>query len=141
MHPDNHTTEEAHHSPILVLAAAFFARLGGLLAALLFYGWRPALPAEVARANQPLYRFLLNRWYFDELYQYLWVNPAMWLGRTLWKRGDGDVIDGTINGVAMGAVPFFTRIAGRAQSGYLFHYAFAMVIGLAVLLAVMTIGS
>ena len=141
MHPDNHTMEEAHHAPILVRAAAFFAMLGGLLVAILFYVWRPALPAEVARANQPLYRFLLNRWYFDELYQYLWVNPAMWLGRTLWKRGDGDVIDGTINGVAMGAVPFFTRIAGRAQSGYLFHYAFAMVIGLAVLLAVMTIGS
>ena len=56
----------------------------------------------------------------------------------LWKRGDGGVIDGSINGVAMGIIPFFTRLAGRAQSGYIFTYAFAMVIGIAVLISWMT---
>jgi NADH-quinone oxidoreductase subunit L len=56
----------------------------------------------------------------------------------LWKRGDGGVIDGTINGVAMGAVPFLTRLAGRAQSGYLYHYAFAMVLGIVVLITWMS---
>ena len=55
-------------------------------------------------------------------------------------RGDGDVIDGTLNGVALGAVPFFTRMAGRLQSGYIFTYAFAMVIGIGVLLTWMTLG-
>ena len=58
----------------------------------------------------------------------------MWLGRFLWKRGDGATIDGALNGLAMGIVPFFTRIAGRAQSGYIFTYVFAMVIGIAVLI-------
>ena len=80
-----------------------------------------------------LYRFLLNKWYFDEIYDFLFVRPARWLGTLLWKGGDGGVIDGTLNGVAMGIVPWFTRLAGRAQSGYLFHYAFAMVLGLVVL--------
>jgi NADH-quinone oxidoreductase subunit L len=80
-----------------------------------------------------LYRFLLNKWYFDEIYDFLFVRPAMWLGRLLWKGGDGATIDGTLNGIAMGIVPWFTRLAGRAQSGYLFHYAFAMVLGLVFL--------
>ena len=60
------------------------------------------------------------------------------IGRFLWKRGDGDAIDGTLNGVAMGIIPFLTRLAGRAQSGYIFTYAFAMVIGIAVLVTWMT---
>ena len=60
------------------------------------------------------------------------------IGRFLWKRGDGNVIDGSINGVAMGIIPFFTRLAGRAQSGYIFTYAFAMVIGIAVLVTWMS---
>ena len=77
-----------------------------------------------------LYRFLLNKWYFDEIYDFLFVRPAKWLGTLLWKGGDGEAIDGTLNGIAMGIVPWFTRLAGRAQSGYLFHYAFAMVLGL-----------
>jgi NADH-quinone oxidoreductase subunit L len=63
----------------------------------------------------------------------------MWLGKFLWKRGDGNVIDGGINGIAMGIIPMLTRLAGRAQSGYVFTYAFAMVIGIAVILTYFTI--
>jgi NADH-quinone oxidoreductase subunit L len=62
------------------------------------------------------------------------VRPTLWLGRVLWKKGDGEVIDGTINGVAMGLIPRLTRAAVRVQSGYLFHYAFAMVLGIVGLL-------
>ena len=80
-----------------------------------------------------LYNFLLNKWYFDEIYDLVFVRPARWLGVFLWKQGDGKTIDGSINGVALGFVPFVTRLAGRAQSGYLFHYAFAMVLGILVL--------
>ena len=92
-----------------------------------------------------------SRWYglfrtevlqksFDEAYDFLFVRPARWLGRFLWKGGDGAVIDGGINGLALGIIPFFTRLAVRAQSGYLFHYAFAMFVGLAALLTWMMIG-
>ena len=136
--PENHVMEEAHRAPILVKLAAFVAMALGLGTAWLFYIRRPDLPGRWAESQAPLYRFLLNKWYFDELYDAVFVRPAMGLGRFFWKRGDGDVIDGGINGVAMGIVPFFTRLAGRVQSGYVFHYAFAMVLGLALLITWMT---
>jgi NADH-quinone oxidoreductase subunit L len=67
------------------------------------------------------------------------VKPAKMLGRFLWKRGDGATIDGLINGLAMGVIPFFTRLAGRAQTGYIFSYALAMVLGIAALITWMTL--
>ncbi len=136
---ENHVIETAHHGPEWVGLAAFVAMLLGFGTAYVMYVVRPDLPARLAAANRPLYEFLLNKWYFDEIYDAIFVKPAMALGRLLWKKGDGEVIDGTINGVSMGVVPWFTRLAARAQSGYLFHYAFAMVIGIGVLMTWMTL--
>ena len=67
----------------------------------------------------------------------LFVKPAFAIGRFLWKRGDTQTIDGFLNGVAMGIVPWFTKMAGRAQSGYVFTYAFAMIIGIVALVSLM----
>ncbi len=139
MHPDNHVMDDAHHAPTWVKLSPFIAMALGFVVALWFYIWNPALPAKVAEVNRPLYLFLLNKWYFDEIYDFVFVQPAKAIGRFFWKRGDGNVIDGTINGVAMGIIPFFTRLAGRAQSGYIFTYAFAMVIGIVVLISWMTL--
>ena len=139
MAPDNHVMEQAHEAPNWVKVSPFIAMLIGFVTAWVFYIKDASIPGRLAAQQPILYRFLLNKWYFDEIYDVIFVRPARWLGNFLWKRGDGNVIDGTINGVALGAVPFFTRLAGRAQSGYLFHYAFAMVIGIAVLLFWMTL--
>ena len=139
MAPDNHVMDEAHHAPTWVKISPFIAMLIGLATAILFYIVNPSLPKRLAESQRPLYLFLLNKWYFDEAYDFIFVQPSKALGRLLWKRGDGDVIDGSINGVAMGFVPFVTRLAGRAQSGYIFTYAFAMVIGLALLITWMTL--
>jgi NADH-quinone oxidoreductase subunit L len=77
-----------------------------------------------------LYQFLLNKWYFDELYDFIFVRPAMWLGRVLWKKGDGTVIDGYgPNGIAA-RVQGVTAWVVKLQTGYLYHYAFAMLIGM-----------
>ncbi|MDW3119284.1 MAG: NADH-quinone oxidoreductase subunit L [Roseovarius pacificus] len=138
MGPDNHVMDDAHHAPTWVKVSPFIAMVIGFVVALWFYIWDPSMPRKLAENQRPLYQFLLNKWYFDEIYDFLFVRPAKALGRFLWKRGDGDVVDGTINGVAMGIIPFFTRLAGRAQSGYIFTYAFAMVIGIAVLVTWMT---
>ena len=140
MAPDNHVMDEAHHAPTWVKVSPFIAMVIGLLTALWFYIWNPSMPARVADANRPLYLFLLNKWYFDEIYAFIFIRPAMWIGKFFWKKGDGNVIDGGINGLAMGIIPFFTRLAGRAQSGYIFTYAFAMVIGIAVFVTWMSIG-
>ncbi len=138
-HPDNHVMDEAHHAPKWVKVSPFVAMLIGLSLAYLFYIVDPSLPVRLAE-NQPiLYRFLLNKWYFDEIYDFVITRPAKLLGSFLWRRGDLGTIDGGINGLAMGIVPFFTRLAGRAQSGYLFHYAFAMVLGIVILVTWMTL--
>jgi NADH-quinone oxidoreductase subunit L len=68
------------------------------------------------------------------------VRPSLWLARFLWKKGDGAVIDGGINGLALGIIPRLTRAAGRLQSGYIFTYAFMMVIGITILVTWMALG-
>jgi NADH-quinone oxidoreductase subunit L len=137
--PDNDILNEAHYVPTWVKWSPFFAMIIGFLTAYWFYILNPSLPGRLAAAQRPLYLFLLNKWYFDEIYDFLFVKPARWLGRTLWKGGDGSIIDGGINGLALGIIPFFTRLAGRAQSGYIFTYAFAMVLGIVILVTWVTL--
>ncbi|MDE4174021.1 NADH-quinone oxidoreductase subunit L [Phaeobacter sp. PT47_59] len=138
--PDNTVLDDAHAAPKWVKVSPFIAMLGGLIMALWFYIWNPTLPARLAENQRPLYLFLKNKWYFDELYDAIFVKPAIAIGRFFWRKGDGKTIDGFLNGVAMGIVPFFTRLAGRAQSGFIFTYAFWMVLGIAALVTWMSIG-
>jgi len=138
--PENTVIHDAHNVPTWVKLSPFIAMILGLGLAIQFYILRPDLPGKLAAQQRPLYLFFLNKWYFDELYDFLFVRPAKALGEFLWKRGDGNVIDGTLNGVAMGVIPMLTRLAGRAQSGYIFTYAFAMVLGIGALITWMTFG-
>jgi NADH-quinone oxidoreductase subunit L len=137
--PDNDILNAAHAVPKWVKWSPAIAMIIGFLAAYLFYIVNPSLPKRLAENQRPLYMFLLNKWYFDEIYDFLFVRPARGLGRVFWKTGDGRVIDGGINGLAMGVIPFFTRLAGRMQSGYIFHYVFVMVIGIVVLVTWVTL--
>ena len=139
MAPDNHVLDDAHHLHWLVKISPFFAMLFGFVTAWLFYMTKLDLPRRVAESNPILYQFLLNKWYFDEIYDVIFVRPTQWLGRSFWRLVDGKIIDGCINGLAMGIIPFFTRLTGRIQSGYIFNYAFGMVIGIAILVTWMTI--
>lgn len=106
----------------------------GFALAYLYYIAAPWLPEATAKAFRPLYLFLLNKWYFDELYDFLFVRSARWLGRALWKGGDGAVIDGTIDGTAR-TVAWTTGRVVKLQTGYVYHYAFAMLIGVALLIS------
>ena len=99
-----------------------------------FYIRRPYMPVGLAREHQILYQFLLNKWYFDELYDFIFVRPAKWLGRFLWKFGDGYIIDGFGPDGVSARVLYVTRKVVRLQTGYLYHYAFAMLIGVAGLI-------
>ncbi len=138
--PDNTVLDDAHAVPKWVKVSPFVAMLLGFVVAYWFYIVNTTLPARLAANQRPLYLFLLNKWYFDEIYDAVFVKPTVALGRFLWKRGDGNTIDGFLNGVAMGVVPFFTRLAGKAQTGYIFTYAFWMVLGIAALVTWMSIG-
>ncbi len=126
---ENHVIHEAHSVPEWVSVAPFVAMVLGFALAWLMYIARPGIPAALARRHHGLYHFLLNKWYFDELYNVLFVKPAFKIGHFLWKKGDGAVIDGGLNGVALGFIPWLTRLAGRWQSGYVFTYALAMILG------------
>jgi len=122
---------EAHHVPLAVKLAPFFAMLIGLLLAVRFYWRKNDLPQNTAETFKGMYAFFYNKWYFDELYGFLFVRPAFWLGRFLWKRGDEDTIDGFgPNGVSS-AIGMLAAKARKIQTGYVYHYAFAMIIGLA----------
>jgi NADH-quinone oxidoreductase subunit L len=90
--------------------------------------------------HEPAYKFLLNKWYFDELYDFVFVKPAMWIGRFFWKKGDGLVIDGFGPDGVSARVLDVTRGAVRLQTGYLFHYAFAMLLGVAALVTWFSFG-
>ncbi|RAZ77081.1 NADH-quinone oxidoreductase subunit L [Mesorhizobium atlanticum] len=131
--PDNHILHEIHELPLWVELAPFVAMVIGLLVAWKFYIRSPELPRSVAANHRLLYGFLLNKWYFDELYDFLFVQPAKRLGRFLWKTGDGTIIDGLgPDGVSARVVDVTNRVV-KLQTGYLYHYAFAMLIGVAAL--------
>lgn len=139
-HDTNHVIHDAHYVPTWVKLSPFMAMVLGFVTAWVFYIKNTDLPKKLAAQHHHLYYFLLNKWYFDELYEVIFVRPAMWLGTILWKKGDGSIIDGALNGLAMTIVPWFTRLVGRAQSGYLFHYAFAMFVGLSAIITWFAIG-
>lgn len=138
MAADNHVIDDAHHAPTWVKISPFIAMLIGLATAFWFYILNPEMPKKLAKNMPYIHKFLLNKWYFDEVYEVLFVRPASAVGRILWRLGDGKIIDGFLNGIAMGIIPWFTRLAGKAQSGFVFTYAFAMVLGIVVLVTYMT---
>jgi NADH-quinone oxidoreductase subunit L len=126
--------DEMHHVSYLIALAPTLMMAIGFAIAWEFYIRRPELPVELARQQEPLYKFLLNKWYFDEIYDFLFVRPTLWLARTLWKYGDGWTIDGLGPDGISARVLDVTRGVVRLQTGYLYHYAFAMLIGVAALI-------
>jgi NADH-quinone oxidoreductase subunit L len=132
--PDNHILHDMHklHWTIPWVPTVMMAL--GFLIAVQFYIRRPEMPKNLAAQHDGLYKFLLNKWYFDELYDLIFVRPALWLGRVFWKQGDGRVIDGLGPDGVSARVLDVTRNVVRLQTGYLYHYAFAMLIGIAALI-------
>ncbi|WP_416355625.1 NADH-quinone oxidoreductase subunit L [Aureimonas phyllosphaerae] len=138
--PENHILHEAHEVPALVVWSPTIAMVLGFLVAYIFYIRQPQRPAQMAARNPGLYKFLLNKWYFDELYDVLFVRSAKWLGRFLWKKGDVAVIDRLgPDGISARALDV-TGWVVRLQTGYLYHYAFVMLIGVAALVTFMMFG-
>jgi NADH-quinone oxidoreductase subunit L len=129
--PDNKILEEMETVPWYVSLSPSIMMAGGFLVAYYMYIVNRAAPKALADANPLLYRFLLNKWYFDELYDFLFVRPAFWVGRVFWKGGDGFIIDGLGPDGVSARVLDVTRNVVRLQSGYIYHYAFAMLLGVA----------
>jgi NADH-quinone oxidoreductase subunit L len=129
--PGNHILEAREDVPGYAKLLPTLLMVFGFCVAALFYLVAPAFPVRLAESTGPLYRFLLNKWYFDELYDAIFVRSAFWVGRVFWKGGDGAIIDRLgPDGVAARVVDVTGRVV-KLQSGYIYHYAFAMLVGLA----------
>ncbi|MDR6849633.1 NADH-quinone oxidoreductase subunit L [Sphingomonas sp. BE270] len=127
---NEHLMHAMHEVPLGVKLSASVAMLLGLLGAYIFYIRAPEAPARLAATYRPIYLFLLNKWYFDELYNLLFVRPAFALGRFFWHRGDEKTINRLGPDGAAWVVERSARVAGRVQSGYVYTYAFVMLLGL-----------
>ena len=138
--PANELVHKLHDAPAWVKYSPFVAMVLGFALAYLFYIRNTALPKALAAMHQPIYQFLLNKWYFDELYDFLFVRPAKWLGNFFWKKGDGVVIDGFGPDGISARVADVTGQVVRLQTGYLYHYAFVMLIGIAAFVSWFTFG-
>ncbi|MGO4571747.1 NADH-quinone oxidoreductase subunit L [Microvirga sp. 2TAF3] len=131
--PDNHILEEMHHLPGWVPLLPTIMMTLGFLLAVYMYIVDTKKPVQLAADHPILYQFLLNKWYFDELYDAIFVRPTIRLGRLLWRTGDQKIIDGLGPDGVSARVLDITRGVVRVQTGYLYHYAFAMLIGVAAL--------
>lgn len=132
--PSNTVLETFHDVPKLVKWSPFIVMAIGFGLAWWMYIKSPYIPKELAKQHPGLYSFLLNKWYFDELYDFIFIRPAKWIGHFLWKKGDGWLIDGFgPNGISARVLDVTGKVV-KLQSGYLYHYAFAMMIGIAALI-------
>ena len=130
---DGEGEHHGHHPPTWVLWTPLFVTITGFLLAWIFYVRFEGFGARLAARDGPLHRFLLNKWYFDEIYNFIFVRGAQALGDLFWKIGDRRIIDGLgPNGFAASALAAARRLS-KAQSGYLYHYAFVMLIGVVAL--------
>jgi NADH-quinone oxidoreductase subunit L len=130
----NHVLEQIERTPFLVGILPTLTGILGIALAYWFYIANPALPVGLAARFAPIYRFLLNKWYFDELYDVLFVRPAFWLANEFWKVGDATLIDGVPNGLASLAEGGSVQVV-RIQTGSIAVYAFTMLIGLVVMVS------
>ncbi|SDE09677.1 NADH-quinone oxidoreductase subunit L [Rhodospira trueperi] len=139
--PDAGVLERAHHVPGIVKLAPLIVTAAGIFMAWVFYILTPTVPVRLARSFPGVHRFLLNKWYFDELYDWLFVRPMFALGRVLWKTGDGAIIDGLgPDGLAAVSRTVAARLR-QFQTGYVYHYAFLMIIGVVVFVSWRLIGA
>jgi NADH-quinone oxidoreductase subunit L len=121
--------------PLWVKASPLVVGLIGIALATYLYLTRTELPAKIAAAFRPVYLFFLNKWYFDDLYDALFVRGAFKVGRGLWLGGDKAVIDGVGPDGISSTTLSLSRGASRLQTGYVYHYAFVMLVGVVILVS------
>ena len=136
---DKHALDAMHHAPHWVPTMVLVVAFSGIALAILLYGFMPKVPGRIAAAVPGLYRFLLNKWYFDELYDRIFVQPIRRAARFLWQTGDTKYIDGLPNGAAS-LVAGASRGVVRIQTGRVANYAFAMIIGLVAFTTLFLLG-
>ena len=130
----------AHHVELWVKMLPLVAAFSGIFFGYLFYMIKPDLPGKFVAAIRPLHQLVFRKYYFDEIYDAVFVKNAFRLGAFFWKRGDEQTIDAFGPDGVAAVTGRLAGLAGKLQTGYLYHYAFAMVIGLAAFVTWFWIG-
>ena len=138
--PNNHILEDMEKVPFVVKQLPLLMLIGGFAVAWFGYIRDLKAPAGWAKQNPILYDFLWHKWYFDELYDMIFVEPAFMIGRLFWRGGDMGIIDRYGPDGLSAAVVDVTRQAVKLQTGYVYHYAFAMLIGVGALITWYVVG-
>ncbi|MEE9434000.1 MAG: NADH-quinone oxidoreductase subunit L [Sphingorhabdus sp.] len=138
---NEHLMHAVHEAPMWVKLSSTAAMLTGLFTAYMMYIRSEDAPQRLAAAFKPLYKFFLNKWYFDELYDWILLKPAFWVGRLFWKGGDVGIIDRFGPNGSAAIVSFGSRMAVRLQSGYVYSYALVMLLGLVALISWMMVAA
>jgi len=115
--------------------APFWLALAGVVVAWYFYLVKPSIPAALKNALGPLYTLLENKYYMDRFNEVVFAGGARLLGGGLWKRGDQGIIDGILVNGSARLVGWFASVVRQVQSGYIYHYAFAMIAGIVALMS------
>ena len=138
--PGNHILEDMEHVPEVVKIVPMLMLAGGFAVAWVGYIYNPAVPARLVRLFPRVYDFLSHKWYFDELYDFLFVKPAFRIGRLFWHGGDQGIIDRYGPDGLTNVVVDVTRQAVKIQTGLIYNYAFAMLIGVTVIITWFLVG-
>lgn len=133
--PENDTVAAAHSVPAWVKYLPLLVGVLGIALGFFVYMFREGLADRVKNTFAPLYKLFFNKWYFDELYNALFVKPSLWLGNFFWKRGDQKTIDAFGPDGVAGSSQKIAGLLSRFQSGFVFQYAFVMMIGLVIMLS------
>jgi len=131
----NHIMHDFHYAPILVKTLPFLAMILGLVLSYYFYMVNKKVPMLLAKQQPILYKFLLNKWYFDEIYETLFTRPLKSLGIIFWQVGDIFIINGLVHGLALKVVPNLVNFASKIQSGLVYHYALVMIVGFTLIMS------
>ncbi|MDP3736899.1 MAG: NADH-quinone oxidoreductase subunit L [Hyphomonadaceae bacterium] len=138
--PENHVLHDRHEVPFWVLVAPAMAWISGLVFAIIFYLLAPSVPRKMAAHGGPMHSFLSHKWYFDEIYHFVFVRGAALLGDLFWKVGDKKLIDGIgpdgVTGVAKASAGGLSKL----HTGYLFHYALVILLSAVVFAAFVLLG-
>ena len=135
IHPLNSVMEDAHHVPKWGKMMPLFVSIAGIALAIIIYGKCPWIADKIANTFPAIHQLFYHKWYFDEIYDKAFVRPAVRCGNFFWLRGDRGVIDAYGPDGMSNIVMRFAAFCSRLQSGYVFHYAFAMLIGVLALIA------
>jgi NADH-quinone oxidoreductase subunit L len=137
---ENHVLHDRHEVPLWVKLAPAVCWISGLVFAIIFYLLAPSVPRRMAKNGGPMHAFLSHKWYFDEIYNFIFVKGTALVGDLFWKIGDKKIIDGMGPDGVTGVAKVGAGSLSKLHTGYIFHYAFVILVSAVIFVAFVLMG-